>query len=182
MTYVTFKKLSIEKKQIIFDAIGSELLENGWDNGKVVNICKRANIPRSAFYRYFESIDDAYSYYIEAKCLQYNEELEFIITGGSQDPFDKSRKIMQILLDNRDMYFIVENINKSHITKIVMGNIEKYSGNSFKTEETEEDKKTSRLIMKVCRQIAFEYYELGISKEQAYADYDFFVSTCKRPN
>ena len=67
----TFERLNLEKKTRILKAARNEFTERVYEEAKVVNICKNANIPRITFYSYFSSLADIYKY-LYTTLLQYD--------------------------------------------------------------------------------------------------------------
>ena len=61
----TFHNLNEVKKNKIIEAAASIFLEETFENAKVVDICRRCEIPRVTFYSYFESLEDIYNYIFE---------------------------------------------------------------------------------------------------------------------
>lgn len=61
----TFLNLDEDKQTKIIEAAAAIFLEKTFENAKVVDICKRADIPRVTFYSYFDSLDDVYNYIYE---------------------------------------------------------------------------------------------------------------------
>lgn len=61
----TFLNLDEDKKKNILNAASSIFIEKTFEKAKVVDICKKANIPRVTFYSYFESLEDIYNYIYE---------------------------------------------------------------------------------------------------------------------
>lgn len=67
----TFLRLNNEKKENIL-RVGSEVfLEKIFNNAKIIDICKKANIPRVTFYSYFESLEDIYLYTYQSFLVEY---------------------------------------------------------------------------------------------------------------
>lgn len=58
----TFLNLDIEKQNKILQGASELFLKKSFDEAKVVDICKSAEIPRVTFYSYFESLEDIYIY------------------------------------------------------------------------------------------------------------------------
>lgn len=58
----TFFNLDKEKQERILKGASEIFLKKNFDEAKVVEICKSANIPRVTFYSYFESLEDVYIY------------------------------------------------------------------------------------------------------------------------
>lgn len=58
----TFLKLDKEKQNKILKGASEIFLKKSFDEAKVTEICKSANIPRVTFYSYFESLEDIYIY------------------------------------------------------------------------------------------------------------------------
>lgn len=58
----TFLNLSTIKQKRIIEAAINEFSVRSYDEGKVSNIIKEANIPRGSFYQYFEDKKDLYKY------------------------------------------------------------------------------------------------------------------------
>ena len=61
----TFYNLDEAKKNKIIEAAAAIFLEQTFENAKVVDICKKCEIPRVTFYSYFESLEDIYNYIFE---------------------------------------------------------------------------------------------------------------------
>lgn len=58
----TFHNLPTEKKNILLDVALEEFSEKIFEKVKVVQLCKKMNIPRVTFYSYFTDLADLYSY------------------------------------------------------------------------------------------------------------------------
>lgn len=82
----TFLNLDIEKQNKILQGASEVFLKKSFDEAKVVDICKSAEIPRVTFYSYFESLEDVYiytyryflgEYFNLEKIKNLNEDLSF---------------------------------------------------------------------------------------------------------
>ena len=58
----TFLNLDKDKQKKILEGASEVFLEKSFDKAKVVDICKKSEIPRVTFYSYFESLEDVYIY------------------------------------------------------------------------------------------------------------------------
>lgn len=58
----TFLNLDKKKQNKILKGASEVFLKKSFDEAKVIEICKNANIPRVTFYSYFESLEDVYIY------------------------------------------------------------------------------------------------------------------------
>lgn len=58
----TFLNLDREKQEQILKGASEVFLEKNFNEAKVVDICRKAEIPRVTFYSYFESLEDVYMY------------------------------------------------------------------------------------------------------------------------
>lgn len=74
MASETFERLSKEKKARILNAAKKEFSDKIYEEAKVVNICKNADIPRVTFYSYFSSLADLYGYLYKTMSDKYTSD------------------------------------------------------------------------------------------------------------
>ncbi len=85
MASETFERLPEDKKARILSAAWKEFSERIYEEAKVVNICKNADIPRMTFYSYFASLADIYEYLYKTLSQNY---LSGSITNCKVESYD----------------------------------------------------------------------------------------------
>lgn len=105
MSTHVFQNLSTDKKDRILKAIEDEFLENDYNNIKVINICKTADIPRSAFYRYFDSLEDAVKTFLQSRKVKMIDVFTNI-ESKNLDDFNRYLEMFNMFMTNDQLYEI----------------------------------------------------------------------------
>ncbi len=109
-----FNNLAKEKKETILLAAKIEFVKNGFLGTKVTSICKNANIPRSAFYRYFDSLEDIFEMVIKHFLVDRVMELQNTIRKNPNSIFDTFREMLINALDSKDDILLIESLSLYH--------------------------------------------------------------------
>lgn len=119
MVYIptqTFKNLDIEKQNRIIEAAINEFSRTQYENAKLSNIIKEADIPRGSFYQYFKDKKDLFVYLFDLigkRKMQYmSAEL---LNPNNLSFFELFRELYR-----SGMRFAVENPRFVKITSLLM--------------------------------------------------------------
>lgn len=130
----TFYRLNTPRQSKIVSAAKKEFSSNTFENARVINICRYADIPRATFYSYFESLDDVYKYVyglIEQDCNDYCnidncaeslklEEDYFINIIKSEEGLKSLYKSMeQVPARKRALYHIITSLAMQYSLSLV---------------------------------------------------------------
>lgn len=66
----TFENLSLQKKEVITNALLTEFSQHSLASAQVARIVKQAKIARGAFYKYFTDLTEAYQYLYQVAILE----------------------------------------------------------------------------------------------------------------
>lgn len=168
-----FYNISKRKQDNIIDSAKKEIILDGFDHVKVVNICKRARIPRSAFYRYFDSLDDVFEAVLNAVRKQKRNQFARIYLVSEEDLFLALRSLLMNILNDEDSYLLIKSfVNK----KIKIGPAKMDLENLNLKEST---KIILKLYLGLIRNYAVEYYEFKKSKEDIFKDFNNVTNIIK---
>ncbi len=103
----TFYNLDKSKQLKILYAIQKEVVKKGVDNAKVVNICQSANIPRSAFYRYFDSLHDGINALLDDIHNKQVSKAKHLL-NKQNSLLDVCVEILNNVLENEEDYIILK--------------------------------------------------------------------------
>lgn len=164
MATLVFEKLKKAKKDNILNAIEVEVLENKLENIRATNICKEAKIPRSAFYRYFDDVNDAVSTFFKYKQQETESLTKQHFENANHDMFIASIGLFNDLLDNQTF---IERI-KVLIKQGKEINIPKIHEHKNDTKhETKLEQEIHRILGYTVFGLVSEYVHDKISKEEA---------------
>ncbi|MDQ0230190.1 TetR/AcrR family transcriptional regulator [Metabacillus malikii] len=90
----TFFKLTEEKQKKLIDAAIKEFSNASFDEVKISNIIKQANIPRSSFYDYFDDKEDLFLHLLEIVKETKQTYMSFYVEKQSSSFFDKIRTLL----------------------------------------------------------------------------------------
>lgn len=169
-----FYNIEKEKRENIINAGKKEIILNGLEGAKVVNICKSANIQRSAFYRYFDSIDDLFEEIIVGLKKQ-KEELfrsEFLKSKG--DVISLLKRMLILALENEYDILLAKSLGKSKEFKSRFSYLLKPLINKA-TLMKNKDLLTIQMGQKLIRQLTIEYQMLDLDKEFVVQRFDEFL-------
>jgi AcrR family transcriptional regulator len=108
----TFDRLNKIKKNRILQAAQKEFTEKLFEEAKVVNICKNAEIPRVTFYSYFASLADIYGYLYKELLRQYIGDSLFDCQAGSYGS-EWEKYNMKILESDQGLRMLYENLKSA---------------------------------------------------------------------
>ncbi|RSK27532.1 TetR/AcrR family transcriptional regulator [Bacillus sp. HMF5848] len=91
----TFFKLTEEKQQQILDAAIEEFAEQSYNEVKISSIIKRAQIPRSSFYDYFEDKKDIYLHIINLIKQEKQAYMLPVLQGTKDSFFDSFKRLFK---------------------------------------------------------------------------------------
>ncbi|MBI9012196.1 MAG: TetR/AcrR family transcriptional regulator [Clostridiales bacterium] len=165
-----------EKKDKILNAAKKEFIEKGFPYAKVMSICKRAGIPRSAYYRYFDSLEDSLSAVFEnmekGKLLRFrqlvlNNELGFISV---------SIKILEEMLNDEETYLLMSALSRNNTLDLPMFR-NKRQMDFYNTND--EEVAIRNALITVVKGYTEEYYLKKKTKEACLKDYKILIDILK---
>ena len=165
-----------EKKEKILNAAKREFIENGFAYAKVMSICKRAEIPRSAYYRYFDSLDDSLSAVFENmekfKIFKFRD----LVMNSGLDFISVSIKIFEIMLDDEESYLFMSTLSRSNTFDLPMFRNQRKMDfhNSSKDEIA-----IRNALMTVIKGFTDEYYTGKKTKEECLEEYTILIDMLK---
>lgn len=172
MATLVFEKLKKEKKDAIMSAIEVEVLENKIENIKVTNICKEAKIQRSAFYRYFDDVNDAVSTFFK---YRHNETVTLTkqhLKNANHNMFIASIGLFIDLVEN---HTFIERIKKM-IKEGKEINIPKvHENNAEMKPETKIEQEIHKIIGFTAYGLISEYVHDKITKEEAINQFKRYI-------
>lgn len=177
MVSKTFENLPHIKKERILNAVKKEIIEVGIGNARVVNICLEAGIPRSAFYRYFETIDDAFAKTIESLKKSKRYKFQKLFSEYDGDIFELSYLMLTDVLNDKDQFLLLKNISQSEYSLIK--NLISETDDNFK-KQTRKNQVIMSSLMMLTKQSAFRYYENKIPKKEILDNYKYFLEILKK--
>lgn len=88
---------STERQHSIAQSLCDMMVHQPYDEISVSSLCKKADIPRKSFYRYFDTKDDAFNYLIDKTLVECDE-----YSGG----YRKAEMVLDVVaLEKRFEYF-----------------------------------------------------------------------------
>ncbi|ERJ11038.1 TetR/AcrR family transcriptional regulator [Haloplasma contractile] len=181
MIHDTFYNLNEVKKRKILNAIKEEILEMGFDNAKVTHICKRASIPRSAFYRYFDALEDSLEALIKANQNEIRPAYNQLSDELDGDLFEVTKKMLVNLLNNDVQYLLFQAVSNNPYAKtaFLKQALGKYRALDAMGLE-EKNQLLLRISIRIITQLIFEYRELKRTKEETIHEYDLIIRMLKQ--
>lgn len=166
----TFNKLDEEKKTKILAGILEEFVETKIEDATVSGLCTRASIHRSAFYRYFEDLDDAFLTLMQGIGDRAKEVRDDIYNIYEDDMFVLYLELLKTELDLIDKYGqLMHNIFKSSYAKKMEG---LKRGDRFKKKF---DNIVESLLSDCINAISFKYIHKQTTKEEAIKLYTEYI-------
>ncbi len=118
----TFERLNLEKKTRILTAARKEFSERVYEEAKVVNICKNADIPRMTFYSYFSSLADIYEY-LYANLSQYGPEASITDCRIGSQISDWDEYYMKLVESDQGLRILYQNMQSAPLKARMMHHI-----------------------------------------------------------
>lgn len=176
ITHQTFHNLNHEKKNRILNAAKREFVEKGFVHSKVMAICKRAEIPRSAYYRYFDSLEDCLYAVIEnmekSKIFRFRQ----ILMKSEQDFISLSIEVLIEMLNDEETYLLMSTLSSSNTLNLPMlkniRNIDFFNAN-------DEQIAIRNALMTVIRGYTKEFYSNTKTKEDCLKEVKILVDILK---
>ncbi len=106
-----FKNLPEDKRSKILLSAKTEFINNGFMGAKVLRICEGAGIPRSAFYRYFDSLEDIFEMVIRHYLFDRMFEFHSEISNNPERIFELCREMLVNALDSKEDRLLVESLS-----------------------------------------------------------------------
>ncbi len=106
-----FKNLPEDKRNKILLSAKTEFTNNGFMGAKVLRICEGAKIPRSAFYRYFDSLEDIFELVIKHFLFDRMFEFHSEISNNPERVFELCREMLENALDSKQDRLLVESLS-----------------------------------------------------------------------
>lgn len=172
MIHKTFYNLENSKKEKIIKAIEKEVIKKGVEKSKVVSICENAEIPRSAFYRYFDSIDDSFIAMVEY--LQKSKQEKIIKLFQDKDIYEVSINLLEEVLSDEEQFIIFRNSDNRKFK------LHKKRINNFVLSMSEEERLILKMLVNTIKGLTLEYYEEGVDKDQVINEFKQFISILKK--
>ena len=102
------------------DAAKKEFVENGFAYAKVMSICKRAGIPRSAYYRYFDSLEDSLSAVFENMEMEKIFRFRQMLMNCEADFLSMSVDVLEEMLDDEETYLLMSTLSRGNTLDMPM--------------------------------------------------------------
>lgn len=172
MATIVFEKLKKAKKDTILSAIEVEVLENKLENIRATNICKEAKIPRSAFYRYFDDVNDAISTFFKYKQQETVSLTKKHLKDSNHDMFMAAIGLFNDLLDNQTFVERIKKMIKEgkeiHIPKI-------HENNNDMKPESKIEQEIHKIIGFTAYGLISEYVHDKVTKEEARTQFKRYI-------
>lgn len=137
----TFFKLTEEKQENLINAAIYEFSRSSFDEVKISNIIKKAKIPRSSFYDYFDDKEDLFLHllsivketkqtymapYLQKKSFSFFERFRELLTAGAffAAEHPEYEKIANKLYENKQLMHDLLGENQQSVVSIYEGLIE----------------------------------------------------------
>jgi len=164
--------LSKEKKDKIIDAAKKEFTQKGFAYAKVMSICKRAGIPRSAYYRYFDSLEDSLSAVFEYMKKEKIFRFRQIMMNSERDFISSSIDVLELMLNDEETYLFMSTMSRNDtLDSPMLGNKRKLD--FFNSNE--EQIAIRNALMIVVKGFTEEYYAMKKTKEECLKEYKILV-------
>ncbi|OON90862.1 MAG: hypothetical protein ATN32_03075 [Candidatus Epulonipiscium fishelsonii] len=175
MVHNVFRHLSIDKRDKILNVAKLEFIKYGFLSAKVTRICDNAETSRSAFYRYFDSLEDLFEEVIQYYLINHFENIRMKIQNNPESIFDIFREILERALDNEDekliSYFTDANIELK---------IFKYNKQNLMNLDSNKNHLTMFLCLCTIKDLINQYHNLGIPKVIIMKNYDLLVNLMRQ--
>jgi len=172
----TFHNLNKEKKDKILEAAKREFIEKGFAYAKVMSICKRAEIPRSAYYRYFDSLEDSLSAVFEnmekGKMFRFRQ----IMMHSERDFISSSIEILEEMLNDEETYLFMSTLARNDTLNLPI--LKKVRQIDF-FNANEEQIAVRNALMIVVRNFSEEYHLTRKTKEECLKEYKIITDILK---
>lgn len=169
MIHNTFNNLNQDKKNRILQAAKREFINKGFDHAKVQSICTFADIPRSAFYRYFDSLEDCLEAIFENMREEKVSLFENLVSGKKGlDQLDSTLEILKIILEDEETFLFYIALIKSDMFHLPMI---KSMRSKFRPPFQKKKEVLRKIISRNISGLAQEHYVHGVSKEACIEEY-----------
>lgn len=178
MIHDTFNNLDPKKKIRILKAAKKEFILKGFDHAKVKSICNAADIPRSAFYRYFDSLEDCLESIFENMHKEKIDQLEnLIIDKSGLQQLDSTIEILRSILDDEETFLFYISLIKSNMLSLPMlRNMQ----TKFALPLPKKKEVLRKILLRNITGLAEEHYFRGVSKEKCIEEYKMILKILKR--
>lgn len=173
----TFHNLNQEKKDKILNAAKREFIEKGFAYAKVMSICKRAEIPRSAYYRYFDSLEDSLSAVFENMEKDKIFRFRNLVLNSELDFISVTIKILEEMLDDEETYLFMSTLSRNNTFDFPMFRNKRKM--DFYNSSKEEIAIRNALII-VVKGFTEEYYTMKKTKEECLEEYKILIDVLKQ--
>ncbi|ONI39303.1 hypothetical protein AN639_06395 [Candidatus Epulonipiscium fishelsonii] len=175
MTKKTFQNLPKDKKNKILLAAKVEFINNGFMGAKVSRICKQAEISRSAFYRYFDSLEDIFDIVIKHFLINRMLEFQNNIVNNPDRVFEICREMLVNALESKEDRLLVESLTTFNIIK----DLPNYKTDMFNTLP----RKTSLMMLNfmcLVKDFVNLHQKQGVPKEFILKHYDDLIHLMRK--
>lgn len=175
MVKEVFINLQEDKKEKILQSAKTEFINNGFMGAKVSRICEQAGIPRSAFYRYFDSIEDVFQLIMEHYLMKRMIAFRLKIASEPESVFDICREMLVTALDSKEDRLLVESISLFNGIQ----ELEKYRADMVQTLP----QKTSLLLLNfmcLVKDFVNLHQKQGVPKDMILQQYDDVMNLLKK--
>ena len=172
----TFNNLGKEKKERILDAIRTEVVNYGIDGARVTNICFAAGIPRSAFYRYFDTLEDSFNALMKSIGEGRRKKMIGVLLDDDADIYKASLGILIEIFDNPDEYILIRSVKASDFKRMIKNETK----NPVEISKVDKERfLTFRLLTNLIKSAAISHYEDGVEKEELINEFKEFIKVLK---
>ncbi|WBW97044.1 TetR/AcrR family transcriptional regulator [Oceanirhabdus sp. W0125-5] len=142
-----------------------------------MSICKRAGIPRSAYYRYFDSLEDSLSAVFENMEKDKIFRFRQILMSSEADFISVSVNVLEEMLNDEETYLFMSTLSRSNTLDLPMlknkRKMDFYNHN-------EEQIAIRNALMIVVKGFTQEYYSKKKTKEECLKEYKILIDILKQ--
>lgn len=142
-----------------------------------MSICKMAGIPRSAYYRYFDSLEDSLSAVFENMEKDKIFRFRQILMSSEADFILLSVKVLEEMLNDEETYLFMSTLSRSNTLDLPM--LQNKRKMDF-FNNTEEQIAIRNALMIVVKGFTEEYYSKKKTKEECLKEYKILIDILKQ--
>ena len=142
-----------------------------------MSICKMAGIPRSAYYRYFDSLED--SLYAVFENMEKDKIFRFrqMLMNSEVDFISVSVKVLEEMLSDEETYLFMSTLSRSNTLDLPMlKNKRKMDFFNYNEEQIA----IRNALMIVVKGFTQEYYSKKKTKEECLKEYKILIDILKQ--
>ncbi len=141
-----------------------------------MSICKRAGIPRSAYYRYFGSLEDSLAAVFENMEKEKIFRFRQMLMSRERDFISNSIKVLEEMLNDEESYLFMSTLSRDNtFDSPIFTNKRKMDF----FNSSEEQIAIRNALMIVVKGFTEEFYSMKKTKEECLKEYKIFIDIMK---